>query len=134
MRRPGTWLRRGLILLLTLGVCGCGQDVERLGRIGHRAADRLAELTGDTRIRLRDGWQAMRGLENAVPLENRVKLRLRWDNALTAATIQVDALGKDVVRLRGTMANVRQRQRAVELAGTTVGVKKVVDEMAAEEK
>jgi osmotically-inducible protein OsmY len=58
-----------------------------------------------------------------------VLTRLRWDKGLAGTAVQVDTPGTGVVRLQGTVADDQQRRRAVDLAESTQGVEKVVDEL-----
>jgi osmotically-inducible protein OsmY len=58
-----------------------------------------------------------------------VLTRLRWDKGLAGTAVQVDTPGTGVVRLQGIVADDQQRRRAVDLAESTQGVEKVVDEL-----
>ena len=58
----------------------------------------------------------------------RVSLRLRWEKDLQNLNIQVQA--KDgIVELKGKVADMAQRQRAVQVARSTLGVVDVIDEL-----
>jgi osmotically-inducible protein OsmY len=85
-------------------------------------------VAGGPRDQLSDGWQIAPAGWAQVSLSARVSARLRWDKTLEAASIQVHADG-ETVQLRGTVRDLEQRRRAVELAGSTVGVKLVIDEL-----
>ena len=62
-------------------------------------------------------------------VEGRVYARLHWDKALYGASISVDA-GKDArITLRGTVLDAKARAKAEQLAGDTVGVQRVVNEL-----
>lgn len=61
--------------------------------------------------------------------EDRVRARLEADKQLEGVEFAVSADGA-TVKLRGVVPNTAARQRAVELAGSTVGVEAVVDELA----
>jgi osmotically-inducible protein OsmY len=118
------WLGLGLALFL----CGCGnQDVECLGRVCRKTAGKLDTLTGGAREKLADGWQAVRAAWGEATLDSRVATRLRWDKALTDAEVKVSATGPGTVQLQGTVADLAEKQRAVELANSTQGVEKVED-------
>lgn len=67
------------------------------------------------------------------PTEDRVRARLEGDKQLEGIGFDVSADGT-TVKLRGIVPNPEARQRAVELAGTTVGVESVVDELAIPER
>lgn len=64
--------------------------------------------------------------------EDRVKARLDADKGLEGVSVGVVAEGT-TVRLRGVVPTAAARNRAVELAETTTGVEKVIDELAVPE-
>jgi osmotically-inducible protein OsmY len=51
---------------------------------------------------------------------------------MAGADVQVRLTGSSVVELTGVVADLAQRRRAVELAGTTVGVESVLDRLRVE--
>jgi osmotically-inducible protein OsmY len=55
-----------------------------------------------------------------------VSARLSWDKSLAGVPVQVRANGGRV-ELHGTVPDLTQRRRAVELAESTAGVTEVVD-------
>ena len=56
MRRDRRWVWAALALL----VCGCGgQDVDRLGRIGAKAAAKFEDMAGGPHGKLANGWQTV---------------------------------------------------------------------------
>lgn len=63
------------------------------------------------------------------PLDGRVKARLTSDKSLEGVDFAVVSDGSDV-KLRGIVPDSNARRRAVELAESTVGVVRVVDELA----
>jgi osmotically-inducible protein OsmY len=130
----GTWARRiskrWVWLGLVGGALGCsGQDADRLARVGRTAAAKAEDLTGGARNRLTGGWQALRGSWAEATPDSRVAARLHWDKSLAGAAIQVSSPGNGQVRLQGTVADLSQRRRAVELAQATLGVEEVLDEL-----
>jgi osmotically-inducible protein OsmY len=70
-------------------------------------------------------------IRGALPqgVEDRVKSRLEGDRQLAGVDVAVSAEG-GAVKLRGVVPTAAARLRAVELAETTVGVEKVIDELA----
>ncbi len=123
--RRGRWLCLALLGL----AAGCGKDADCLARVGKKSAARLDAVTGGARARLADGWQAVRGSVGEATLDSRVAVRLRWDKELAGADLQVSSPAPGGVRLQGTVADLRQRQRAVALAQSTQGVEVVTDEL-----
>jgi osmotically-inducible protein OsmY len=65
-------------------------------------------------------------------LQEKIQDRLRWENTLTDVTVEVLVVNKEV-ELKGTVKTAQQRQRAIELAETVVGVDKVTDSIAQRE-
>jgi osmotically-inducible protein OsmY len=118
--------------LACLGVlwAGCdGQDADRLARIGRKVADRLQVPAGDSQGRVPDSLQSIRGGLGEFALDAKVATRLRWDKELEGASVQVAAVGGGTVKLTGTVPSFEARQRAVQLANSTTGVVKVIDEL-----
>jgi hypothetical protein len=125
-RRTMRWLGLGLTWLAV----GCsGQDAEHLAEVGRRLGANLDSATGGTRGKFVDGLEAARTSWQAPTLDGRVSARLRWDRNLAGAQITVDSPAPGEVRLRGTVVDLNQRRRVVDLVGSTFGVEKVVDEL-----
>ena len=125
--RARVWLLLGLAAL----TAGCSrQDSERLARIGKHIAARAEALTADCRAGLGSSWH---GVGEGVGPGARVWARLRWDKALAGLPIQVHAAG-DTIELKGTVRDLAQRRRAVELAESTSGVEKVNDQLQIAER
>ncbi len=55
------------------------------------------------------------------------RVRLRWDKDMSGSDVQVRTVGPGVVELRGSVTDLAQRIRAVQLARTTEGVENVLD-------
>jgi osmotically-inducible protein OsmY len=125
---------RWLCGLVFLSCCGCSEDdTERLSRIWHNLGSRMHALTSGAQQRLSSGWSAFKDRsDNPAALRDRVASRLRNDRALAESDIEVEVNGTTVT-LRGDAENMAGRQRAVELAKTTVGVEEVVDELGPKE-
>jgi osmotically-inducible protein OsmY len=111
-------------------VTGCGrEDIDRLGRVGSKAAEKLEAMTGGARGKLANGLMALRGSFSEATPDSRVALRLRWDKALAGINFEVAATTPGVVRLRGVVTDEEQHRKAVGIAQETEGVEKVVDEV-----
>jgi osmotically-inducible protein OsmY len=63
-------------------------------------------------------------------VQGRVYGRLHWDKALEGAALDIDVRDKQVVVLRGKVASAAAKQKAEQLAGDTIGVSSVVNELA----
>jgi len=127
MGRSGRWRWLACLALL---LAGCdGQDADRLAKIGRKAADKLQAQTGGDPGRGADSLQSIRGGLGEFALDAKVSARLRWDKELDGIPIQVGAVGAGVVKLSGKVPTFEARQRAVQLANSTTGVSKVIDEL-----
>jgi osmotically-inducible protein OsmY len=125
-------IRRGLVLVLALTSCGCSQDADRLTRVFQKTSAKFDGVTEKLRDKLQNGWGAVRGSVSETSLDSRVALRLRWDTDMAGAEVQVRLVGPGAVELTGTVADLTQRRRAVELAHTTIGVESVIDRLSVE--
>jgi BON domain len=122
-----------LALPAALALCGCtGEDNDRLARVGRKMMVRAETLLGDADGRLSRGWQALRDT-GEVSLTAKVSQRFAWDKALTEAKIVVQADGS-TIELRGTVRDVAQRKRALDLAESTAGVERVIDSLQISEQ
>ena len=125
-RRFGRWALAGLGL--AVGTIGCSnEDPDHLARVAKCVAAKSEGLTGDADKTL-TGWQALQANLDELTLDARVSARLRWDKDLAATPIQVQ-VRDGAVELKGTVRDLQQRRRAVELAQSTVGADKVVDRL-----
>jgi osmotically-inducible protein OsmY len=117
-----------LLPLALLTLCGCSnQDQDHLARCGRKVADRLENIIHSDG-KLAAAWQGVRGSSGETAPDARVEARLRWDKVTADAQIQVKA-ADGVVELKGTVRDLDQRRRAVELAEGTVGVQRVTDSL-----
>jgi osmotically-inducible protein OsmY len=120
----------GCLLGLFLGGCS-RQDTECLASLGRKLVEK-AQLTA-TRVgdKLELGWARDGAQEKRGPGESCVECveqRLRADKFLAGTRIEVLGNEKEL-QLRGTTKTPLQRQRAIEQAETTPGVKKVSAEL-----
>src|SRR5262245_25455348 len=116
--RRGTWA--WVILGLLAGGCQ-PQEREAVHKVGERTAAQFDGVTGPARGRLTAGWLGLRGARADATPDSRVALRCGWDAQLAGADLRVTSPGPGAVRLEGTVADARQRRRAVEVARTTLG-------------
>lgn len=141
----GRWL---ILATMPVLLAGCMKsDTEGLARIGRKLAGRSQAMAGDVRKRLEGNWKKLAAPESPTepdpkkpaplvgepppppPAEpdavERVRQRLRWDKCLQGLDLSVALDGEDLV-LKGKVENAEQRERAVSLAETTVGVPRVL--------
>ncbi len=60
----------------------------------------------------------------------RIHNRIRWDKQLVASVLEIVVQADNSVILRGSVLDQAAKDRAVDLAQSTVGVTKVIDELA----
>jgi osmotically-inducible protein OsmY len=115
-------------------VAGCGeQDADKLSRVGRKSIEKVEVISGADPTKLNDGWRSLRANWDEVTLDTRLAVRFRWDKRLEGADIHIHS--KDgIVELKGTVRDMAQRRRAVEIAESTVGAEKVTDEMSIAEE
>ncbi|MFO0965729.1 MAG: BON domain-containing protein [Gemmataceae bacterium] len=108
--------------VLLTAAAGCQKsDTETLARLGRRLADRGQAALDDVRARLDVKWSP------AEPsLEDRVRLRLRYDGDLGEAPVEIKVDGVQV-EVSGKARSAEHKNRIVTLIETTKGVERVID-------
>lgn len=100
---------------------------EGVGQKIGRKVDQGVNAIGST---VEEGWQDVKAKANRMGVSGRVYARLHWDKALQSATLDIEVHGDGVVTLKGSVADDEAKHTAERLAGDTVGVTKVVSELA----
>lgn len=130
--------KRVLGVFIVLGIVGGAiggsqrSDADKLAQVGQVVGDKVKASLPDASkvagplIAFKPG--------DALPVEEKVRMRVRTDKAMDGADVTV-AAGTEPgeVRLRGVVLNRSQWKRAADLAKETVGVEKVVNELAVPE-
>jgi hyperosmotically inducible periplasmic protein len=101
-------------------------DVERAKQAGEKIGDRTAEAARAT------AQDAKEALEDGA-LTAKIKAKMALDDTVKALDINVDTRD-GAVTLRGTVRSSAERDRALQLARETVGVRRVVDQLTIEVK
>jgi hyperosmotically inducible protein len=98
------------------------------------AAQRAGEALDNAGRNIRRGVERAFVRTRAAVLEQelmtRVYSRLHWDKLLVSSTLDLEIRDDGVVFLRGAVPSADAKKRAVVLARDTVGVTRVVDELA----
>jgi osmotically-inducible protein OsmY len=94
-----------------------GVNAERAREIGAQVGEKTAEVANDARRALTDGQ-----------ITAKIKAKMALDDTVKALAIDVDTTGP-IVTVSGTVDSEAQRQRVVQLARETDGVKQVVDHL-----
>ena len=115
-----------LVALWMTTAAGCNQqDAECLSRIGRKVSVHTKNSAGDVGAKLDVGWF---GAKKEPTLQEKIHDRLRWEKSLTEFKLEVIVKDKEV-ELKGQVKSPEQRQRAIELAETLIGVEKVTDSL-----
>jgi osmotically-inducible protein OsmY len=137
-----TYWPAGLLACFCVLNAGCEkEDPEHLANVARKLASRAGPVvdTVDT-----EWLQRFRTTPEPAPVpvavpasepgvEARVSARLRWEKSLADASIQVVA-NEGGIELKGTVANLAQKKRAVELAESTTGVDRVTESLEVDEQ
>ena len=107
-------------------------DLDTLTRVGRKAGEKVAAALPDAR-KVAGPLAAFRA-GDALPVEERVRVRIQTDKAMAGADVAVLPAAAGGVRLRGVVQTGEQKRRAVELARGTAGVEAVVEELAVPER
>ena len=121
------------ISVAVLGLASSGPAQAQQG-IGERLGQQLDEGLDRLGSELREGWASLRQTVDRMGVQGRVYSRLRWDKQIATAEIDIETQPEGVVVLRGTLSDEAAKQKAVQLAGDTGGVNRVVDELTVIEK
>ena len=122
------------LLLGAIAACGCEQrDQECLTRVARKLLEKSLDLSVATRQRLVREFPALSAAWEGPSVEARVESRLRADKRLAGTAIVVKAAQAEI-ELTGKVSTPEQKKTAIELAESTVGVDKVTDTLAVEEK
>jgi hypothetical protein len=103
-------------------------DAEVLTKVGRTAAMQVTGALPDRAVVA--GPLASVQVGDLIGPDDKVRVRLKTDAALTNANLIVTMPQPGVVKLSGKVDTAAQRERAVSLAQTTTGVTKVEQEIA----
>jgi len=102
----------------TTGAVGTtGVSTERARQIGAEVGEKTAEVANEAKRALTDGQ-----------ITAKIKAKMALDDTVKALAVNVDTTGP-VVTVAGTVDSEAQRQRVIQLARETEGVKQVVDHL-----
>ena len=75
-------------------------------------------------------WADVKSDARRMTIKARVYTRLYWDKSLANATLDIESSRGGVIVLKGSVPSQAAKQRAADLAKTTIGVAKVVNNLA----
>ena len=99
----------------TVGTTGVNAD--RAREVGAKVGEKTADAANQARRALNDG-----------SITAKIKAKMALDDSVKALDLDVDTTGTTVT-VSGVVANDAQKQRALQLARETEGVKQVVDQI-----
>jgi osmotically-inducible protein OsmY len=124
----GDPMRTRPLLILVLLVAGCtARDGDLLGQALQRAGQKLETAAGGNANQFAGRLRTT--ARPSIGLAERVETRLKWDRFLDDVEVVVESPEPGVVKVKGKMPDIAKRQRVLDLARSTVGVKDVVDEL-----
>jgi hypothetical protein len=120
-----------LVVLVTPLVAAKDTDGPILVKTGQTAWEKLRSALPE-KARLAGPLAALR-TGDALPPDERVRVRLQTDTVLTGVDIQVVPGDAGQITLRGIVPSQSHRMRAFDIAKSTTGIAGVTDEMAVPE-
>jgi len=112
---------------------GRAQEPSTGQKVGEKVDEAVQSIKGGLRKAggaAKEQWAKARTSVHNMGVESRVYGRIHWDKALNEALIDLTITEDGVITLNGTVANASAKTRAIDLARETVGVTKVVDQLA----
>ncbi len=119
-----------LALIASTAVSNASDGVKNSDGAGDSVGQKIDRGLQQIGNELRQGWAEVRNAADRMGVQARVYARLRWDKAVSGATLDVEVPQQGVVVLKGSVPDSRAKQKAARLAQDTVGVDKVVDQLA----
>lgn len=118
----------GLVLGWALVAVGCDRrDAEKLGAVAARLAERPGQLLPE-HTSFRSTWDQIRTVREESTPQTRVRQRIHTDRYLRPWKLEVLVQGREVT-IAGEVNDPILRDRAIELAQSTVGIEKVHDQI-----
>lgn len=125
-------MKRLPLFAIPLLLAGCDdREIEAMRRVGDTALHKMAGLAASAQARVQLPVPAVpptAEIRGDSPLE-RVRRRLEWDRDLQGCNFTLRQEGERIV-LAGSVATEEQRQRALALAQSTLGVAEVNDQLS----
>lgn len=119
-------------LAILAGMCTAQEPKDKGSSVGDKvdsAVQSLKKGARDAGDAIREQYHKMRTSVHDMGVSARIYGRLHWDKALTDAKIDIDVRKDGMTTLTGTVADLKAKTKAVDLARDTVGVSEVVDRL-----
>ena len=105
---------------------------EKIKAKASAAADSIKKTAASAEGAISNQYHKAKGAVTNLEIEGRVYARIHWDKTLAGSKIELGAPKVGVISLTGTVASDKAKAKAIELAGDTVGVTEVVDNLKVE--
>jgi osmotically-inducible protein OsmY len=117
---------RLVFLLPLLLMAGCKEsDGETLRRVARKTGEKLEGSARPVHL----ATSPLRGSFSETGLAARVEVRIRNDRYLAGQGLKVRGTAEGTVAVSGTVGETSVKTRALDLAKSTLGVEKVIDEV-----
>jgi osmotically-inducible protein OsmY len=116
----------GIVLGLAYGVTSSPSPAQNTGQIGEKIERGLEQLGEE----ISQVWSDVRKSVDRMGVQGRVYGRLHWDKGLQGANLDIDVRGNQIVVLTGSVPSEEAKRKAEVLASETIGVNRVVNELA----
>lgn len=121
-------MRTRTFLVLVPLLAGCSaQDGDILAKVFQRAGEKLEAAAGGNTNQFAGRLRTT--AQPSIGLVERVETRLKWDRYLDGVEVVVESNEPGVVKVKGKMPDIAKRQRVLDLARSTAGIKDVIDEL-----
>ena len=110
------WAQQGPVGKVGQALDGAGKSIKR-GVLGAEAA-------------VQDSFARTRASVHNMEVVSRVYSRLHWEKSLTTANLDIEVRADGIAVLRGVVPDAAAKEKAVTLTADTVGVVKVIDQLA----
>jgi hyperosmotically inducible protein len=120
----------GVLLAGSISVVAQQGTAEKIGESLDRLGKNVKRGVGNVADDVRAQFAKTRESVHSWGAESRVYGRLHWDVALNKANLETHVDRAGVVTLYGVVTDEAARAKAVKLAGETVGITKVVDQLS----
>ena len=118
-------MRYASVLFVLFAGCA-SQDGDILARVFRKTGEKLEAAAGGSANQYAG---RLRSHASPIGLADRVKTRLQWDRYLEGVQVEVESTPDGVVKVKGQVPDLAKKERVVDLARATTGVKEVVEEL-----
>lgn len=119
----------GLVLVGVAPVFVQQSSAQTIGQRVDQAFGKIESGAQNLADRARQEFEKARAAVDQLGVEGRVYARIHWDKGMVGSSISVDVGKGGVTTLRGTVPTEAAKAKAAQLAGDTVGVSSVANQL-----